>query len=73
MDAEWPDWFAREGIKPLCLIYEDLSADPQDALARVLAALDLDPNLAEAVKTPTAKLADEISQQWAARFRAERA
>ncbi len=73
LDAEWPDWFAREGIKPLCLIYEDLSADLQDALARVLAALDLDPNLAEAVKTPTAKLADEISQQWAARFRAERA
>ncbi len=73
LDAEWPVWFAREGIEPLSLTYEDLSADPQGALAEVLAALGVDPKLAEAVETPTARLSDALSQQWTARFRAERA
>lgn len=73
LDAEWPVWFAREGIEPVSLTYEDLSADPQGKLALVLAALGLDPALAEAVETPTAKLSDDLSQQWTDRFRAERA
>lgn len=71
VDAEWPIWFAQEGIEPLSLAYEDLSADPQGTLAQVLAALGLDPALAAGANTPTAKLSDEINQQWADRFRAE--
>lgn len=73
LDAEWPVWFAQQEIKPLSLTYEDLSADPQGTLAQVLAALGLDPALAAAVETPTARLSDEISQQWADQFRAEKA
>lgn len=71
LDAEWPVWFARERIAPLSLTYEDLSKDPQGALAEVLTALGLDPALAETVETPTARLSDAISREWADRFRAE--
>ncbi len=63
--------FARKGIDSLSLTYEDLSADPQGALAEVLVALGLNPKLAEVVETPTARLSDALSQQWADRFRAE--
>lgn len=70
-DAEWPRWFAKQGIAPLTLTYEDLSANPQRPLAQVLDALGLDPQLARAVRSPTARLSDEINRQWADRFRAE--
>ena len=71
LDAEWPIWFAREGIEPLTLAYEDLAANPQGALGQVLAALGLDPNVAKATSTPTVRLSDDINKEWAARFRAE--
>ena len=70
--AAWADWFARQEIQPVCITYEALSADPQAALATVLAGLGLDPAVAVTVEPRTAKLADEQSQEWAARFRAER-
>lgn len=71
LDAEWPIWFAQEGIAPLSLTYEDLSADPPGTLAQVLAALGVDPALAAAVSAPTARLSDEINRRWADRFKAE--
>ena len=69
-DADWTDWFAREGLDPVRLSYESLSEDPQGALARVLEALALDPALAERVSAPTARLADATSAAWIRRFRA---
>lgn len=71
LDAEWPVWFAQQGIKPLSLTYEGLSADPQGALAEVLGALGLDRALAQVIETPTAKLADKTSEAWERRFMAE--
>jgi trehalose 2-sulfotransferase len=71
MDRGWLDWFAAEGISPLRISYEALSADPRAELARVLQALGRDPAAAAQLRPPVAKLADAVSRDWAARFSAE--
>ncbi|MBK8083766.1 MAG: sulfotransferase [Devosia sp.] len=70
-ERSWNDWFTANGIEPLRLSYEDLAADPQRALARLLAALDEDPALARTISPRTARLADAESREWAARFIAD--
>ena len=70
-DAAWTAWFGREGIEPLRVVYEDLTADPRGATARILAALERDPERAAGVAVPTARLADAVSADWRARFEAE--
>ncbi|CAN7178259.1 Stf0 family sulfotransferase [Rhizobium sp. LjRoot254] len=67
-DAAWRHWFVEQGIEPLHLTYEGLTADPGRALAAVLHHLGLD---AEAADVKTRKMADQQSLEWAARFRAE--
>ncbi|MGB0905785.1 MAG: Stf0 family sulfotransferase, partial [Mangrovicoccus sp.] len=71
LEAEWQAWFAREEITPLRLSYEALSENPQACLGHVLGALGQDPASAATIPTPTAKLADQISADWIARFRAD--
>ena len=71
-DAEWNRWFARHGISPVRVKYEDVAADPRAALAEVLAALGRDPALAEGVVIRTAKMADAESRDWVAQFERER-
>jgi trehalose 2-sulfotransferase len=71
-EASWTAWFEAQGIAPLQLTYEKLSADPRGTLARVLTALRLDPALADRAEVRTARLADAENTEWAARFRAER-
>jgi len=67
-NRNWDAWFAKHKIEPLRLTYEELSAAPQAVLAKVLTELGQDPAIATTVKVKTAKLADEISRDWAARF-----
>jgi LPS sulfotransferase NodH len=70
-DANWNAFFAREGLTPLRLTYETVTADPQAALATVLGALGQAPAIAATVPTPTAKIGGATSRAWADRFRAE--
>lgn len=70
LDTAWEDWFAREGLAPLRIGYDDLAADPQSTLARVLGALGLDPARAQGMEPPTAKLASATSRDWTDRFEA---
>jgi LPS sulfotransferase NodH len=70
-DEAWRIWFSDERIDPLVLAYDDLSTDPRAALQRVLIYLGLDPALAQSTAPPLAKLADDQSRDWAARFAAE--
>jgi LPS sulfotransferase NodH len=70
-EAEWRGWFASQGIVPMVLSYEALSADPQAAVATLLTALGRDPAIAERIAPRTAKLADAESATWAERFRRE--
>ena len=67
-EAEWRNWFAREGIAPVELTYEDLSADPVGAIRRLLVALGRDPEAADRVTPRTSKLADATSAEWAERY-----
>ncbi len=70
-NAGWTAWFTAEGITPLPLWYEDLSAEPARAVACICGALGTPaPNLGRL--TPTvAKLADATSADWVRRFRAD--
>ena len=67
--AAWEEWFAAEGIAPLRLVYEDFSADPGAAVARICAALGL-PAPGE-LRPGVARLSDAVSAEWARRYRAE--
>lgn len=71
-DRGWREWFAEHGIAPLQLEYEDLSRDPRFGLRKVLTALGRDASLADDSAPTTARLADEESARWVARFREQR-
>jgi trehalose 2-sulfotransferase len=70
-NAAWASWFAEQQIQPVRITYEALSANPQATLATILAALGLNPAIAETVEPRTAKLSDRESREWATRFREE--
>lgn len=70
-DRSWNAWFNREGIDPVRLSYDDLSADPKAVLRLVLDNLGLDPQKAVSVEAEIRKMADETNRDWVARFREE--
>ena len=70
-DEAWRAWFDCEGIEPLIINYDELSADPNSALVHVLEWIGLSLTHAEKVQPPTKKLADEISALWIARYRSD--
>lgn len=68
-DRAWETWFAQEGIAPLRIGYDDLSADPTGVLRRVLADLGLDPAAAEGVSPGVRKISDGTNRDWVERYR----
>lgn len=72
-NAAWQAWFEDQSITPLTILYEDLSRSPQMVLETILTALGLDGSLAHGVPAQTAKLADDTSRAWHARFQADAA
>ena len=68
----WDDYFARNGIEPLELTYDDVAGDLNDAVRRVLVYLDLDPSPADRVKPPMQRQGGGQSEEWAERYRLER-
>ena len=71
-EQAWEGWFSEQGIAPLRITYETLSDNPAAVLANILRKLGQDPSVAQSISPPTAKLSDEISREWASRFKAER-
>jgi LPS sulfotransferase NodH len=67
-DAAWHAWFDQQGIAPLRIGYESLSADPAATLIRICTALGLPPPDARDVKPGLAKLADATSREWTRRY-----
>ena len=67
----WRSWFAAEGIEPLEIGYEDLSADPQGVVTGVLRALGIDD--VDAPPPPLRRQGNSRSKEWVERYRAERA
>lgn len=70
-DSDWTAWFAQQGIEPLRLTYDELSADPVATLRGILDRLGLDPQAADGIEPGVRKMADARSQDWIARFHAE--
>ena len=70
-DRDWTDWFAREGIEPIRISYDNLSTDPIGTLRFVLECVGLDPAAADGVTPGTSKLADSTNRDWVDRFRNE--
>lgn len=70
-DRDWESWFETEEIEPLRITYETLCGDPIETLRGVLDHLGVDRQAASGVKPDVAKLADDTSHDWAARFRSE--
>lgn len=71
-NRDWNTWFSAQHVTPLRLFYEDLAEDPQAVLAEVLTFLGQDPILARAVSPAVSKLADDVSERWAQRYKRER-
>lgn len=71
-DARWEVFFARTGIRPLRLVYEDATADPQRAVDAVAALLGLDERPAvDPARVSLAVQRDATTEAWRARFVAE--
>ena len=70
-DRNWNRWFVKEGINPLRITYEAISFEPVGVLRRILDHLGLDREAANGIESGIAKLADDINQDWVARFRSE--
>ncbi len=68
-DAAWLTWFDQQGIEPLHVSYEGLSADPPGTAACILADLGLPERTSKTLKPAVAKLADTVSRDWMRRYR----
>lgn len=72
-DDGWRAFFKRHRIEPLTLDYEDLAAEYESTLRSVLDYLGLSGQCTTIAHTRHRRQADEISEQWAARYRGMRA
>ena len=72
-EAVFDAWAKGQGVAPVDVSYEEVSADPTTSLARILTALGRDPRNAVRAEVKSARLADAVSLEWAERYRAERA
>jgi len=70
-DAAWLAWFAAQRITPLAIRYEDLAQDPGRAVAQICEVLGVQPSPPGRLTPGVAKLADAVSRDWMARFRAQ--
>ncbi|MEM6481643.1 MAG: Stf0 family sulfotransferase [Pseudomonadota bacterium] len=67
-DTEWQTWFDHEKIDAREVIYEDLASEPVRILRTVLAALSIDPQLADGIEPGVQRLSDATSAELIARF-----
>lgn len=72
-DDAWRHWFAAEGIAPLQIGYDSLSADPTAEVARICAALGVAEPARGSLLPGVAKLADAVSVAWMRQYRLDSA
>ncbi len=68
-DARWEDWFHATGREPIRVIYEEFVNTRAATVGRVLDALGIDPRELAGHTGPMTRQADNLSQDWVARFR----
>ena len=72
-DAAWVSWFSQQGIEPLRVDYESLSANPATALGHICDALRVPAPYPDSVRPGVGKLSDETSFDWMRRYRIDAA
>jgi trehalose 2-sulfotransferase len=70
-DAHWEDWFHATGREPIRVFYDEFIASRAATIGRILDELGIDPPEPEGKKPPQ-RQADDLSQDWVTRFRADR-
>jgi len=70
-DAAWNAWFEKQGVVPHRVTYERLSIDPAATVIDICEALGAPPPKPEDIRPGVAKLADDISLEWIARYRSD--
>jgi LPS sulfotransferase NodH len=66
----WEQHFSQHGKEPLRLDYEELAADPDAAVRRVLALVGVEPDTEFETPAPTiSRQADALSEEWVRRYR----
>jgi LPS sulfotransferase NodH len=70
-DAAWNSWFSAQGIEPLRIGYQSLSANPAAALISICEVLGIEAPNTRDVSPGVAKLADETSLEWMRRYRSD--
>ncbi|HZP19990.1 MAG TPA: Stf0 family sulfotransferase [Bauldia sp.] len=68
-EARWDLYFARNGIDPLTLWYEDFEADPVSAVRAIAGSLGLDePIVVDVAAVELKRQRNEMNEEWRARF-----
>jgi LPS sulfotransferase NodH len=70
-EAGIQEFFSEAGITPLTIVYEDFINEYDKTVRNVLDFLEVDSSKINIKPPQYARLADEISEQWAERFRNE--
>jgi len=71
-DRDWEAWFGSQGLEPLRITYDSLSADPEKQLSRIFTCLRLDPDAAKGIAPPVARLSDAVNRDWMERYRTDK-
>jgi LPS sulfotransferase NodH len=71
-EAGIQEFFAEGNITPLNIFYEDFVQNYEGTVRTILDYLELDSQSAAIAPPALTKLADDISEEWAQRFREER-
>jgi LPS sulfotransferase NodH len=72
LDELWAGLFDRLGVAPHAVVYEDLVADRDGALRKVLGHIGIEPPVGLRVRTPVLeRQADALTEEWVERYVAE--
>jgi trehalose 2-sulfotransferase len=69
-NAAWREWFTSYVVVPHLVGYEDLAADMVAVTEGILDFLGLDPLAGDPVVAQHERQADQLNEEWAARYRA---
>jgi LPS sulfotransferase NodH len=67
-DRSWIEFFDAHRIEPLALTYEQVAADLPGSVRAVLEHVGVDPSAADGIEPPLERQADELSEEWVARY-----
>lgn len=68
-EARWQDFFTRWNVQPLTLVYEDYQHDYEGTVARIVDYLGVqDPYALDASQISLTRLADDVTEEWVARY-----